>query len=358
MTSYPYRRIFLKNILHNFKTIQKVIAPAKVMAVIKSDAYGHNMLKVAQLLENRADYFLVDRVQDAIYLRKQKITSPIFLSSLFFKDIPLCVEHNIEFVLCDFTSLEFLEQNQITKTKIHIKIDSGMGRLGFSCKEYNNVLQRILALKHVTIKGVCSHFAMAENKQHIHNQEQIKNFQFIIQKTQEYNLHGVLFHLANSAGIINFSTAHHSMVRTGLLLYGVYHAGYSHLLDLKPAMEVVSNIFSVKKILKGSGVSYSHSWRAQQTGNLAFIAVGYGDGFKRSLTNKAEISIAGKKYPTVGNICMGTTAVFLGQDCYNIGQEVMLVGEQISIEDLAYQGDSISHEFLSSLAQIKNYYFV
>lgn len=361
MIFYPYRKIFLQNISHNFQTIQKHVAPAKLMAVIKSDGYGHNMVKIAQLLDKKADYFFVDRLQDALILKEEKITTPIFLGSLFPQEIPICAKKNIEFVLGDWEALKFLEQNTDIAVKIHLKVDSGMSRLGFEISEYEQVLQKLLLLPKVQIKGVWSHLAVSEQKEQLLNQQQIEKFRWVIQKTKEYQLNNILFHLANSGAIINFPESHFNMVRTGLLLYGVYHAGCSHNLHLKPALELVSGVLSIKKIQADSGVSYSHTWKAKESGNLALIALGYGDGVLRNLSNNAKVLMMGKKHPIVGNICMGIAAVFLGQDSGKVGQEVLLLGiqdqEQICVEDLALQAGSISHEILTSLGKVKNFIF-
>ena len=362
MSVYPYRKISLQNIFHNFLTIKKFVAPAKIMAVIKSDAYGHSMLKVAQLLDKNVDYFLVDRLPDAIELRKNKITSPIFLACLLPNEIPACVKYGIEFVVSDWAGFNFLKENPSLNVKIHLKIDSGMGRLGFSFAEFSKILQDLCELTNVVVCGVYSHFAMSEQKENTFNKKQIKVFQQVVQHSKS-NLKNTIFHLCNSGGIINFPTAYFSMVRTGLLLYGTYHARYYHNLNLKPALKLVSTLIAVKKIKKGSSVSYNHSWKAKQDGNLALVALGYGDGILRSLTNKAEVLIEGKRYPIVGNICMGMLAVFLGEDNnFKIGSQVVLLGSQktqkISVTELAIKADSISHEILTSIGKVKNYFFV
>lgn len=363
MKQYPYRKIFLQNILHNLEVIQTNVTPAKVMAVIKSDAYGHHMLKVATLLEKKADYFLLDRLQDAIELRKNNITTPIFLSSLFPSEITHCAAYNIEFALSDWELVKFLKQNPDIPAKIHIKVDTGMGRLGFAFCEYEKVLCQLLQLPQVQIQGVCSHFARSEEKQHPHNQKQILHFQQVIQKTKEKTsnnlFHNLLFHMANSGAIICLREAHFSMVRTGLLLYGVYHANSNHQLPLKPALELISAVLSVKKIQAGETVSYGQTWKAKKSGNLALIALGYGDGLLRSLNHSTQVLIAGKKYPIVGKICMGIIAVFLGQKSLKVAQEVVLLGKQgrqkITVETLATNAGSISHEILTSIGKVKNF---
>ena len=357
MLNYPYKKVFLKNILFNYRIIKKHTAPAKVMAVIKADAYGHGMLQVAEYLAKEVDYFFVDRLKNAIALRKQKISAPILLGSLLPQEMESCTQNNIDFVLGDFAGLSYLEKNQHLKAKIHLKVDSGFGRLGFLLKDLEQVITRLKKFTNVKLQGVMSHLARAEDKLHSHNQLQIKNFEWVEKKIKNSFSQKILFHLLNSGGIINFSKTW-DMVRTGLLLYGAYHAGFSQSLHLKPCLEVGSCILSIKKISKGTGVSYNHSWKSKKAGNLALIGVGYSDGVLRSFSNKAKTLIGEKKYSMVGNICMGITAVDLGEDIFPVGEEVILLGkrgsQKISPEDLAIQSGSITHEVLTSITRMQN----
>ena len=361
----PFLLINIDNLKDNLAAIESYVAPAKIMAVIKSDAYGHGLLQIANYLKDKVACFLLDRVKDSIILRRQGITTPLFVGTILPDEIDSCCHYNLEWSLGDWQMLlaleQFLSNNISKKVSIHLKIDSGMGRYGFEVEEYESVLNKLVSFKNLTIKAVYSHLAISENKQHPFNQEQIKKFQTIINLTKQKKIALPLFHLANSGAIINFKETHLDLVRTGLLLYGAYHFTKKLPIKLKPVLSLHSRLTSVKTIPKGRSVSYSLNWRAKERCNIAFIPFGYGDALSWQFSNKLEVIIQDKKYPIIGNICMGISAINLGKDSYELGEKVTIIGEtisnKISVEDLAEKGVSISHEILTSLSKIgqRNY---
>ena len=347
---------------HNLKEIKKKIFPSKVMAVVKSNAYGHGMLAVAKRLEKKVAYFFVDKLEDAVHLRKKNIQTPILVGVILYQQIKKCVQYQLEWALADFATLEVLEKNPPKiKTKIHIKLDTGMGRFGFELSEYENILDRILKLKHVEIVGVYSHLASSEDTKKKINQEQIKTFQKIIAITKQKKIKP-LFHLANSAAVLNFKQSYFDIVRIGLIIYGVRHfVKIEDSFCLKPVLSMHSYILSLKTIPKGRAVSYSCSWIAPKKCNIALVPMGYSDGIHWHFKNQLQVIIQGKQYSIVGNICMGVFAINLGQDSYPLGEKVTLLGKNqklsISVEEIAAKGNSISHEVLTSTNLIQKKYY-
>ena len=174
---------------HNLKEIKKKIFPSKVMAVVKSNAYGHGMLAVAKRLEKKVAYFFVDKLEDAVHLRKKNIQTPILVGVILYQQIKKCVQYQLEWALADFATLEVLEKNPPKiKTKIHIKLDTGMGRFGFELSEYENILDRILKLKHVEIVGVYSHLDLLKTLKKKSTKSSKHSKKLFYNKTKEKNL--------------------------------------------------------------------------------------------------------------------------------------------------------------------------
>ena len=354
--------IDLSALEHNLKEIKKKIFPSKVMAVIKSNAYGHGILAIAKQLEKKVAYFFVDKLKDAIILRKHSIQTPILVGVILSQQIKKCAQYQLEWALADFSVLEFLEKNKPKiKTKIHIKLDTGMGRFGFELSEYGSILNRVLKLKNVELVGVYSHLASSEDTKKKINQEQIKAFQMIITITKQKKIKP-FFHLANSAAVLNFRQSYFDIVRIGLIIYGVRHfLKIEDSFRLKPVLSMHSYILSLKTIPKGRSVSYAGSWTAPKKSNIALVPIGYSDGIHWHFKNQLQVIIQGKKYSVVGNICMGVFAINLEQDSYPLGEKVTLLGKNqklsISVEEIAAKGSSISHEVLTSTNLIQKRHY-
>lgn len=363
MKAFPYLKINIQNLKNNLLQIKKYVAPARVMAAIKSDAYGHGLLRIATALKNDADYFLLDRIQDGVFLRKNKINTPIFIGVILPTDIDICSKYNLEWSLSNFETLKVLEERKNhlqPNIKIHLKLDTGMGRYGFEVEHLEVILNRLTKINNISLKTIYSHLASSENKNNSSNQEQFNLFQRAIAIAKKQSKIP-LFHLANSGAVINFKESHLDLVRVGLLLYGVYHFIQKLPITLKPVLELFSSIIEIKTIPKGREVSYSSNWKAKQKCNIALISVGYGDGIHWHNSNKLEVIINQKKYKNIGNICMGVIAINLNQDYYPLGTKVIIIGADglkcIKVENLVQKGSSISHEILTSLGQVKQRYY-
>ncbi len=358
-----YLNIDLSALDNNLAEIKKKIAPAKVMAVVKSNAYGHGMLAVAKRLEKKVTYFFVDRLKDAIHLRKKGIQTHIFVGVIAESQIKKCVQYKLEWALADFYTLKVLEEKFTNiKTKIHIKLDTGMGRFGFELEEYKNILDRVLQLKNIEIVGIYSHLASSEDTKKKINKEQIHSFKKAVAITKQKKIRP-FFHLANSAAVLNFKESHFDLVRIGLILYGVRH--FPKVTDsfrLKPVLSMHSFILSVKTIPPGRGVSYAGSWMSPKKCNIALIPMGYSDGVHWHFKNQLQVLIHNTCYPIIGNICMGVFAVNLGEDSYAVGEKVTLLGKSqnhsISVEEIAAKKNSISHEVLTSTNLVQKRYYI
>ncbi|MFH1824510.1 MAG: alanine racemase [Candidatus Firestonebacteria bacterium] len=356
--------INLHSLRHNIREIRKRIGRnVKICGVVKDNAYGHGILPVSKVLIKEGVEFLgLADVSDGIYLREKGIKVPIInlISNLpgQVKDI---IRFNItqsvsELPMVKLINKESRKNNKIAK--IHIKIDTGMGRLGVLPEDFKKFYKEVLNLKNIKIEGVYTHFASADkNKEYTLNQINIfKDLNSDIPAN-------IIKHGAGSAAVINYKNSYFDMVRPGLMIYGLYYSKKDMLkINLKQVLAWKAKIILVKKMKKGSLISYGGVYRTKKDTKIAVVSVGYGDGFNRLLSNNGEVIIRGVKYPIVGRVCMDMTMIEIGMKSnVKIGDDVVLIGEskneKIFVEDIAKKCKTISHEVVCGInAQIKRDY--
>jgi len=276
-------------------------------------------------------------------LRDAGITLPILvLGGVMVEQIPLFFDYDIEIMASSIEKLRAIDayaQQAGMQAKVHLKIDTGLGRIGVRSANARNFFTQAITLQSIKIIGVASHFANSDDQDLSFARDQCAQFEQVTQFFPEHGLPMPLRHMANSGAIMQLPESYFDMVRQGIMLYGVYPQSWmKKLITLKPVLSLYARIVYFKVVTQGSGVSYGLTWQAQQNTRVITLPVGYGDGYPRSLSNKGYVAMGGKKYRLIGNICMDQMMVDIGNDSAYCGDEVVLIGKsgdvQITINDL------------------------
>ncbi|NMB26683.1 MAG: alanine racemase [Tissierellia bacterium] len=331
-----WAEIDLDNLAHNIREVRKNTKEGSlVTAVVKADAYGHGAIKSAEtFLDNGADRLAVATLSEAIELRKSNISIPILILGYTPKNqYPLVVKWDIIQTIFDYESAKTLSEEAIKLGKdatIHIKIDSGMGRIGFlpNDKAIGEII-KISKLPNLNMEGIFTHFATADEKDKSYTKVQYNRFMEIIEKLEKEGVHIPIKHVSNSAAIIDFKEYNLDMVRGGIMIYGLWPSDEvnKEKIDLKPAMTLKAKISNVKKVPKGTGISYGQIFVTEKESKIATIPIGYADGFTRLLAPKGEVFVKGRRVPIVGRICMDQCMIDVtGIDDIVVGDEVVLFG--------------------------------
>ena len=346
--------INLPQIRRNVEAIQAHVAPAKVMPMVKANAYGHGVDGVAPYLEPYVDYFGVALVEEGIHLRQLGIKKPILVAGGTLPDqIPAFIEYDL---ILTGSSLELLAaadaaaESAKTKLTVHLKIDTGMERVGPHDYEAEPFLEGSLKCKHLLIEGIYTHFANSEDPQLTHARQQLEKFQEVLQFYEKRSLPVPLRHVSNSAAVLQFPESHMDLVRPGLMIYGIYPVGVPHTVQIAPVVKWRSQVAFSKITLPGHPVSYGSLWQSEVKTRIVTIPCGYGDGYFRRMTNRAQVIVNGKKYPQVGRICMDQFMVNLGDDDASVGDEVILLGEGITAYDFAEWMGTNEYEVMTSIS--------
>jgi len=350
----------LDHLSQNLKAIQEKTSPAKVMIILKANAYGHGMETVARHLAPHADYIGVAVLEEGILLRKMGIRTPILvLGGIWEEQIPEFIKHDLTL---SASSVERLQQIDLVagslgkKALIHLKIDTGMERIGVHYYSAHTLQEAALGCKHVVTEGIYSHFANSDAEDLSHARLQLARFNEVLHFYEKHSLPTPpLRHIANSGAILQLPEANYDMVRPGILLYGVYPSDeVERTVTVQPALTWSSKVVYFKVTKPGHPVSYGSTWQSDKATRVVTIPAGYGDGYFRAMSGKAEVIIQGVKVPQVGRICMDQMVVNLGPDGtgYN-GDEVILIGEmenqRITAEDLARWAGTIPYEILTNI---------
>lgn len=319
----------------NYHAIQKFVSPSSVMPVLKANAYGHGLVRCAQRLEREgAKIVAVAFLEEAMALRAAGLKlSILVLGGLSGRQIRDFILNDIDMSASSVSKLAAIdaEAKQLGKQAVvHLKIDTGMGRIGQSYKTAEKLLVASKAAAHCKIGSIFSHFACAENRSSEFNDVQLNRLQKVLDDFYEDKSDQPPIHFANSGAILNFRQSHLDMVRPGLILFGVYPDGFGPAdLELKPVLSLYSEVVYFKAVPAGTGISYDLTWTADEPTRIVTIPIGYGDGLSRKLSNKGRVLIHGKSFPIVGKVCMDQLMVNLGPqgEAYN-GDEVAIVGGQ------------------------------
>lgn len=357
--------IDLDNLAYNMKQVAKIVKEGTLItAIVKANGYGHGAIDVAKVfLENGAHRLAVSTLEEGIELRKGGIDVPILLLNhtfperyddiLYYDLIPSIYRYNDAIELSK-------EAVKLEKTvKIHIKIDTGMGRIGFlPIEDSIKDIIEISKLPNIEIEGMFSHFARADEEDKSHVKEQYKRFNWVTDRLEENNIYIPIKHISNSAGIMDTPEYNMDMVRAGIILYGYYPSDevMKDRLKLKPAMTLKSYISNVKIVEEGAGIGYNQIFTTDRRSIIGTIPIGYADGYSRILTGKGEVSIHGKRVPIIGRICMDQMMLDLTDiDDVKIGDRVVLFGHgdesYPSVEEVAKTLGTVSYEIMCMMGR-------
>ncbi len=356
-----YCLVDLNAIRWNFRQVKKKIAShVKILSVVKADAYGHGAPQVARALEQSGcDFFGTATVEEGIELRKAGVKSSVLvLTGVRPDQAGDLVRYRLTPVIGDsmtLKSLERLAQRRRIHLNFHLKVDTGMGRIGFPAEQMDSMLRDLGRLKRLRFEGLMSHFSKAESVLQDYTLKQLESFKAILHRLQNQGHSPSLAHLANSAGVMTLRPAHFNMVRPGLMLYGYYPSQpMVKEASLKPALTWKTHIQQVKRVPQGTSISYGQTFTTRRETLVATLPVGYADGYKRLLSNCGAVLVRGQRAPVIGRVCMDLTMV----DVTDIGgvkqgDEVVLLGKQkeavISAEEMAGWANTISYEILTSI---------
>ena len=350
----------LDALAHNLRSIRAHVG-VPVMGIVKANAYGHGLVPVALHLQVQGiEQLGVAFLEEAIALRQAGITIPILvLGGIFGPQVAQFISHDLEITV---SSLDKLRQVEATaqalgrKAVIHLKIDTGMERIGVHSYSAAPFIEAAVASRWCVLKGIYSHLACADDPQSPMTALQLQRFLEACAHIERIGAPMPLRHLANSGGVLHFPETHLDMVRPGILLYGVLPDPASQrAVDIKPVLSLVSQVVYFKVVKAGNPVSYGATWTPIEDTRVVTIPIGYGDGYPRALSSRGEVLIRGRRYPIVGRICMDQFMVDIGHDSAWNEDEVVLVGRQdeamITVESVAQVAGTIPYEILTGLNQ-------
>jgi alanine racemase len=350
----------LSRLANNFQAIRQHVAPAKVMPILKANAYGHGLLRTAQLMESLgADYIGVAVLEEGVLLRQNGIRMPILvLGGILGNQVPGFLKYDLTITASSADKLSQVDEiaTQLgVKAKVHLKIDTGMERIGVHYYSADSFLESALNCRSINFEGIYSHFANAELTDLSDARRQLERFHEVLYFYEKHSLPPPpIRHMANSPAILQLPEAYFDMVRPGILLYGVYPSSQiSHTILVRPALSWKSRVVYFKVILPGHPVGYGSTWQTDHMVRAVTVPVGYGDGYFRSMSNKAQVILRSKKYPVVGRISMDQIVINIEWDSAYNDDEVILIGESgsesIICEDLAEWAGTIPYEILTNI---------
>lgn len=349
--------ISLSAIAHNLRFVKSVTRNRPVIAVVKADAYGHGSAVIStKLLQEGVACLAVAFTCEACELRESGITSPIIV--LFdHGDVRHYFDYGLLPVISSYDSARRISEEakkRETVIQIHVDIDTGMGRLGFSGRNMLKDIMRISDLPGLAITGLMSHFSEADLADRSYAALQLDRFNSIIGEVQELVGRPILSHIANSAAILSCKESHLGAVRPGLMLYGYSPLTSERSTELIPAMSIKAPIIDIRHVEAGTPISYGRTFVTQRPSRIGVLAIGYADGYSRVLSNNAHVLVKGARAPVVGRVCMDLTMIDLTDAPeVEIDDEAVIIGRQgedaITADDLAIQAGTISYEILTSL---------
>jgi len=335
---------------HNLNTIKKTAPNSQVLAVLKANAYGHGLERIAKALP-QADAFGVARIDEALALRAAGVVKPIVLLEGFFakEDLAVIGVNNLQTIVHNQEQLEIICQANLDRPlKVWLKIDTGMHRLGINPEEFNYFYEQLKQSENVHDSLVLmSHLACADEISSPSNQQQIALFNKISAGLSEHKS------LVNSAGICAFPAAHFQWLRPGLMLYGVSPMqNIDKKLAIKPVMTLKASLIAVRKITQGESVGYGGNWQSKEDTTIGVIAIGYGDGYPRHAENGTPVLLNGRRVPLIGRVSMDMISVDLGIDSIDeIGDVATLWGKGLPVEEVATYATTIPYELLCNITR-------
>jgi alanine racemase len=358
--------INLNALVNNLNFYRSKLKPGvKVMAMVKAFSYGSGTFEVANILQyNKVDYLAVAYIDEGVALRKTGISLPVIVLNPEASAFDKLTEYNLEPVIYSFglfdDYIKYARQQNVLDYPIHLKIDTGMHRLGFENFEVETLCDLLEENRYVTVRSVFSHLVASDAPEHdAFTKTQVRNFEKAFKQIEKTLGYKVIKHLCNTSGIVRWPNAQYDMVRLGIGLYGIDAATPASEKDLQPIASLKTSISQVKKIAGGDTISYNRSGKLANNGKIATVRIGYADGYLRAFGNGAgKMLVKGALVPTIGNITMDMCMLDVTDVDVKEGDEVIVFNEQQRIEALADQIGTIPYEILTNISQrVKRVYF-
>lgn len=365
MSRYPekirpvWAEIDLAALTHNLTEVKRLVGPkVEIMAVVKAEAYGHGAVEVARTaIKAGATWLGVSLPEEGIALRQGGIQAPILVfQPLQSTQAAIFLDYNLTATVCLLDAAVALSREAVkrrleTPVAVHVKVDTGMGRVGIPYQDAGSFFKSLSVLPLIKATGIYSHLATADHQDKTFAKTQIERFDGVVKRLINAGVELEKIHLANSAGIIDLPDSYYNMVRPGIMLYGLMPSDClenPNQVKLKPVFSLKTKAIFVKKVPQGTGISYGLKYQAQKDTTIVTIPIGYADGWSRLLSNKAAALIRGRKFPLVGTICMDQCMIDSDDELVEIGQEITLIGSEgsqtITVEDIARILGTINYE--------------
>jgi len=341
---------------------RKVGAGVKVMGVVKANAYGHGIIGIAHALTRfGVDFLGVGFLEEGIELRDQGISAPILvLSGVVGSQIQQFLAYDLDITVASIAIADVINREAESlggkRARVHLKIDTGMERIGVHAENAGSFIEHVCRLKNVDVVGLYSHFATADEAEKTFAHEQLRKFSAVLECVRQKGIEIPFQHIANSGAILDLPQSYCTMVRPGIMLYGIYPSETtSQSIPLQPVLSLRSKVVFIKEVPEGTSISYGRKYTTKHRTKIATVPVGYGDGYSRRLTNAAEAIVQGKRFPVVGTICMDQIMLDVGLDAdVHVGMDVTLIGrngnEVISGWEVANKLGTIPYEILTNIA--------
>jgi alanine racemase len=349
----------LNAIKENYQKIKEHVGRCKIMPILKANAYGHGLLRIAQLFEKlNADYLGVAVVEEGILLREKGINIPILvLGGVWGNQVPLFLKHNLTITASSIDKLNQIDDTaggMKVKAKVHLKIDTGMERIGVHYYSSEKFLDAAYKYKNIKVEGIYSHFANSDATDLSYARLQLERFEEVLSFFEKQSIETPLRHFSNSGAILQLPEANFDMVRPGIILFGVYPTKeVSKTVEIKPALTWKSLIVFFKVIKPNHPVGYDSTFTTDHNIRAVTVPVGYGDGYLRSMSHKVEVLIRGKRYPVIGTISMDQIVANIENESAYNGDEVILLGNDgknsITCEELADWAGTNPYEILTNI---------
>jgi alanine racemase len=329
------------------------------MPVLKANGYGHGLLRTAQFFQQlKTDYLGVAVVEEGILLREKGINIPILvLGGVWGNQVPLFLKHNLTITASSLDKIKMIDETaeqMKVKAIVHLKIDTGMERIGVHYYNAEKFLEIAYNCKNIIVEGIYSHFANAEAEDLTHAKLQLERFNEVLSFFDKRSIKPPVRHFANSGAILQLPEANFDMVRPGIMLFGVYpSAEVKKTVEVKPTLSWKSLVVYFKVIKAGQPVGYGLTWKPENNIRAVTVPVGYGDGYLRSMNSKAKVILRGERYPVIGTISMDQIVVNIEQESAYNGDEIILLGSDgknsITCEELADWAGTIPYEILTNI---------
>ncbi|MGB1251510.1 MAG: alanine racemase [Candidatus Promineifilaceae bacterium] len=343
----------------NYAAIKQHVNNRRIMTILKANAYGHGLVVVGQYLEHLgADYFGVAFLEEGIMLREAGIQTPILvLGGILDNQVPLFIKYDLTLTASSVEKLAQIEtaaERMGKRAKVHLKIDTGMERIGVHYYSADTLLEASCHCQWSEIEAIYTHFASSDSADLSYTHLQLQRFNKVLNFYTTHAIKRPMVHIANSGAILQMPDAQFDMVRAGILLYGVYpDLNTKRSIPVEPALTWRTRVVYFKVVMPGHPVSYGSTWQSAEMVRVVTLPIGYGDGYFRAMSDQAEVIIRGKRYPVVGRICMDQMMINIGWESAYNGDEVILMGKQggvgISAEELAKWANTIPYEILTNI---------